>query len=259
MALVTRCPSCNSLFYLTITELQARDGKVQCGQCMQLFDAFAKLLTIPDSLTERSSLAAETAQINGSKEISRNELMPLASNRRDQGNSSSYEADLLNGQTLRRISQKWLFASLLMIVILAGQGIYFYRTELSIAAPGTKPLLEKYCMLFRCTIGLPRQVTLLSLESTDLRINPVHQTEVITLIATIRNHAPFPQELPALLLTLTDIDDRPLTSRILTAHDYVDKETSSNIFAANSEIDIKLYFDNSELNAMGYRLLLYYP
>lgn len=259
MALVTRCPGCNSLFYLTITELRARDGKVQCGQCMQLFDAFATLLTIPDSLTERASLAAETARANELKEISRNELMPLASSRRYQGKGSSYEADLLEGQTLRRTSQKWLLASLLMIVILAGQGIHFYRTELSIAAPGIKPLLEKYCMLFRCAIGLPKQIALLSLESTDLRINPVHQTEAVMLIATIRNHAPFPQELPALLLTLTDIDDRPLTSRILTAHDYVDKEIGSNIFAANSEIDIKLYFDNSELNAMGYRLLLYYP
>lgn len=263
MALVTRCPGCNSIFSLTITELQAHDGKVQCGQCTQLFNAFATLMVVPElSLLEQSPSAAEAseaAQVSESRKISRNELEAPAFDIQDPAKNLSYAVDLPDAQSLHKTSRKWLFASLFMLLILAGQSIYFYRTELAIAAPGFKPFLAKYCMLLQCTVGLPQHIALLSLESSDLRANPAPQTEVVTLIATIRNHAPFPQELPALLLTLTDINDRPLASRILTAHDYFDQESDSRVFAANSEIDIKLYFDNSALNATGYRLLLHYP
>ncbi|SDY23461.1 zinc-ribbon and DUF3426 domain-containing protein [Nitrosomonas sp. Nm58] len=259
MALVTRCPGCNSIFSLTIAELQAHDGKVQCGQCTQLFDALVMLITVPESLITKSPLEAKVTQANKSKLPSQNELTPSAFSIQDQEKEILAAVDQFDVQSARKTSRHWLFASLLMIFILTVQGIYFYRTELSIAIPGTRPFLENYCTLLQCTIKPPKHIALLSLESSDLQANPAHQPGILTLIATIRNHAPFPQELPALLLTFTDMDDQTLASRLLTAHDYLDKESDPQVFSANSEIDIKLYFDNSDLNAMGYRLLLLYP
>jgi predicted Zn finger-like uncharacterized protein len=48
MTMVTRCPSCNTVFRVTPPQLQARQGKVRCGRCMMVFDGFKELGTLPD-------------------------------------------------------------------------------------------------------------------------------------------------------------------------------------------------------------------
>jgi len=77
--------------------------------------------------------------------------------------------------------------------------------------------------------------------------------------ATIRNHAPFPQALPALQLSLLDAHDQLITSRIFTAQDYLlDQDKSLQFIEPYNEIEIRLDFDSSQLDALGYRLLLLY-
>lgn len=49
MSMVTRCPSCRTLFRVTPQQLQARDGWVRCGRCMTVFDGFATLAILPES------------------------------------------------------------------------------------------------------------------------------------------------------------------------------------------------------------------
>jgi predicted Zn finger-like uncharacterized protein len=48
MTMVTRCPSCATLFRVTPQQLQARGGQVRCGRCMRVFDGFNALATLPD-------------------------------------------------------------------------------------------------------------------------------------------------------------------------------------------------------------------
>lgn len=43
MSLLTRCPRCDTLFRVTPAQLQAREGKVRCGRCMNVFDGFQAL------------------------------------------------------------------------------------------------------------------------------------------------------------------------------------------------------------------------
>lgn len=54
MSMVTRCPSCNTLFRVTPRELQAQQGKVRCGRCMMVFDGFKGLATLPDQTPTES-------------------------------------------------------------------------------------------------------------------------------------------------------------------------------------------------------------
>ena len=65
--MVTRCPSCATLFRVTAQHLQAYHGQVRCGRCMTVFDAFKALATLPDQgapdLKPRS--AAESAAARG--------------------------------------------------------------------------------------------------------------------------------------------------------------------------------------------------
>jgi predicted Zn finger-like uncharacterized protein len=52
MAMVTRCPSCDTLFRVTPQQLQAQHGQVRCGRCMAVFDGFGALATLPDQRPE---------------------------------------------------------------------------------------------------------------------------------------------------------------------------------------------------------------
>jgi len=111
-----------------------------------------------------------------------------------------------------------------------------------------------------CEVNFPRHLHLLSLESSDLHISSSSDPDVVELSAIIRNHAPFPQALPALLLTLTDIDEKPLASRVFTAKDYLDYSTvDQSAFAGESEIHARCFLNTHQLNATGYKLELFYP
>lgn len=46
MSLLTRCTHCHTVFRLTAEQLQAHDGQVRCGRCMQVFNGLAAL--VPD-------------------------------------------------------------------------------------------------------------------------------------------------------------------------------------------------------------------
>lgn len=160
----------------------------------------------------------------------------------------------------RRISSPiWGFASLFLLVALAGQALYFYRAELSVIVPGAKPYLEQYCKLLGCTIPLLQNSELLNIESSEMQADTQH-SGIITLTATVRNYAPYPQIFPLFELTLTDPEDRPLASRIFNSDTYLEKNSNpSSVIAPDYEFNVRLYLDSGNLNAAGYRLFLFYP
>jgi len=47
VSMVTRCPSCNTVFHVTPQQLQAHHGDVRCGRCMMVFDGFKGLTVLP--------------------------------------------------------------------------------------------------------------------------------------------------------------------------------------------------------------------
>src|SRR5665647_947691 len=44
MSLITRCPTCETLFRVVPDQLRVSDGWVRCGQCDEIFDASLHLL-----------------------------------------------------------------------------------------------------------------------------------------------------------------------------------------------------------------------
>ena len=49
MSLVTRCPKCGTRFRVTPEQLEARQGKVRCGLCLNIFDGREPLVSAPDA------------------------------------------------------------------------------------------------------------------------------------------------------------------------------------------------------------------
>lgn len=268
MALVTLCPECSTTFRVTSKQLEAHSGDVRCGQCQHVFNSFATLITVeeseisdapkvsPPAFSETSTTVETRVGINDFDETS---IMQPDLSYFSEKNTAAYDDDFDSIPVKEKLNLRWAFANCVLMFLLIGQIVYLYRVDISVAAPATKRLLMSYCAVLNCTVPYPQDITLLSIESSGLYINPVHQDES-TMTATIRNYAPFPQVLPALKLSLTDMQGKSIASRIFYADDYLVKNAASKqSIEPNHEINIRIDYDSGELNATGYQLYLLYP
>lgn len=262
MSSTTQCPACNTRFRVSQEQLDTHQGLVRCGMCQAVFDATQFLHD--DAPSPQLDLPiVEDAPIVAAKPI-RSHAQESLIVRSKSVASIALEPDVEDnshaGETPeRKLRWPWLVGSLLLVLILLGQGIYSYRVELAAHMPGLKPALVAFCDPLDCTVPLPQQADLMSIESSDLEADPA-QASVIVFSATLRNRAPYAQAYPYLELTLTDLQDKPLARRIFQPQDYLSTEEQEKPGAQpGRDINIKLYLDTTDLRPSGYRLFLFYP
>jgi predicted Zn finger-like uncharacterized protein len=156
----------------------------------------------------------------------------------------------------------WGLLGILALAALAAQGVWRYRTELGVLWPATRPYLEVACEFAGCTLRLPRHADLFAIESSDLQRDPARE-DLIVLNAVLRNRAKFPQEFPALELTLTDEASSAVVRRVLKPADYLEPRGLARAEAeglgAGAEARLSVRFDASKARASGYQLYLFYP
>jgi predicted Zn finger-like uncharacterized protein len=298
MSSLTRCPACTTVFRVTAWQLEARQGFVRCGQCAKVFDARGSLVPeTRDAAPEREvdASAIEAAEIPGIAPAASDALpdragavdappdpasiaprdapaAPVASAQRVSAPErevvpAAEEApatvpfDFGPGHRARSrvATASWLLGILVLIAALAAQAAYWFRTELAVAYPGARPALASACRALGCDIPPPRDARLLSIESSELQVDR-NVAGLLTLNATLRNRAPFAQAHPAIELTLTDGDDRPLVRRVLAPAEYLGERWAREpLFAAASEHAVRLHIDATAVRPTGYRLLLFHP
>jgi predicted Zn finger-like uncharacterized protein len=259
MSMVTSCPACTTTFRVTPDQLKQRQGKVRCGKCSGVFDAFKSLATLADEplaeILDSTSTAVPPAQtaaganpLQGSLDIA-----PFPDSR-----ASAYVAA---GAGARRSPARalWWLAVALLVLLLSGQLAYAFRDRLAAAWPGSRPLLERMCGLADCTVAWPKRPDLLAIEASDLQADPA-RPNIIILTATLRNRGSIGVARPALELTLTNAQDQTLARRIFLPADYLPGAAdASGAMPAMAEVDVRLELDTAELKPAGYRLFLFYP
>lgn len=152
----------------------------------------------------------------------------------------------------------FVLVALLLILSFAGQIAHFYRAELAVTTPSLRPLLESACALLDCEIPLPRHVELISIEASDLQVDPAHGG-ALTLSATLKNRAAYAQAWPALEITLTDVQDNAVLRRVLLPSEYLPPKADPTLFPPNGEAAVRLWLEAKEITAAGYRLYVFYP
>ena len=152
----------------------------------------------------------------------------------------------------------WLIGALLLLASLGVQGMYFFRSDLAARYPEFKPLLQQFCGVLQCSVRLPANPDLLSIETSNLEANP-QQANLVALNAILRNRARLAQEYPQLELTLTDTQDRMIARRIFTPGEYAKGADLKRGMLPNEEVTVKLFLDLGDLKAAGYRVFLFYP
>ena len=152
----------------------------------------------------------------------------------------------------------WLAAaSILLVVVLAGQAIFFYRGELAARHPLARQWLNAACAHAGCTVPLPRAIKAILIEASDLQLVDPARPDRIQLTATLRNHAGHDAAYPALDLVLTNATDHTLARRIFLPADYLGSNRDPRTgLTANAELTVRLTLDTGNLGAAGFRLAL---
>ncbi|MFB0936789.1 MAG: DUF3426 domain-containing protein [Propionivibrio sp.] len=158
-------------------------------------------------------------------------------------------------------SSRWPFAlaAVLLALGLAGQASFHYRSELAVAFPGLQPLLLTFSQALDKPLPLPARAELVSIETSDLQTDTA-RGNLLVLNATLRNRAPYAQAYPSLELSLTDTQDVAIARRVFAPKEYLPaKQSSDQVFPANSDIPVRLWIEAKDISAAGYRLYIFYP
>jgi len=290
MSSTTLCPTCNTRFKVSQLQLDAHQGLVRCGRCQAVFNATDYLqddqpspqLDLPIGPEVIRQPAVETLPVPATRE----EIAPGLDERTGAGQEhtdrqvieqqeETEPAKLITGAqkitfadnpdalfsepVKKKSAGPWIAGCLLLIIVLLAQAAYYFRTEIAASQPALKTALLSYCNLLQCTVPLPQNADLMSIEASDLEADPA-QSGVIALNALLRNHAPHAQAYPQLELTLTDTQEKPLARRTFRPAEYLKPdEDEKQGLAANRELSVKLNLDTTDLKPSGYRLFLFYP
>jgi hypothetical protein len=144
---------------------------------------------------------------------------------------------------------------------LLAQYIIFERDRLAALFPWSKPGLTALCIPLSCVVQPVRQLDALVIDSSAF--NRV-KSGAYRLSFTVNNTARYPVAAPALELTLTDAQDKPLVRRVFSA---AEAGWTADVIQARSEWSdtLHLWLDAEAIDAdksahvAGYHLLVFYP
>lgn len=262
MSLITRCPQCNTAFRVQPLQLSAKGGSVRCGKCSTVFDGVSHLVTPeqprpperspqmglfdPGRAALRAAPAAAVAGPAAAPEAPEVPVVPF----------------LAEPPPRRRYTAAWGVLACAAFLLLAGQAVHHFRTEIAVLLPQARPYLAAACARLGCEVGLPRRPELMSIESSELQAD-ARREAVIVLSAVLRNRAPFVQAYPALELTLTDAAENPVARRVLLPADYLLERPGDGALPrgvpAGGEVVLRVPLDTRLVSATGYRLYLFFP
>jgi hypothetical protein len=151
--------------------------------------------------------------------------------------------------------------SLLLALLAVAQLMVIFRSDVMVNWPAARPVLLHLCQAFGCRLEWPTQPDQLAVIGSELQ--SIAGTDVLELTAVIRNRAAFTQALPALEVTLSDTQNRPVARKVFSPADYLAAagEPSSRIdegLAAGADMTIRLLFEARGLQAAGFLVYPFY-
>jgi predicted Zn finger-like uncharacterized protein len=219
----------------------------------------APIRFVNDTRIEPTSAAANRASSVHEDEIRIEPENALLAN---NAQADSQAALLIDNALINppRPSSAWIWMALLLLLVLAAQAIYFFRSEIVQRFPDARPALVAACDFLKCTVPWGRVDGAVRVDQYDL-IEPPGRPGKMLLTATLVNRGATKQDFPNIELKLTDTSETVLSSRILTPPDYLGRTPSSQEgINPNAELYINLNLELAgKTPASGFSLRPFYP
>lgn len=265
----TLCPACGTTFALTPSQLKARRGLVRCGRCTEVFRGDRHLVGVSPSdwealksdTPERKTKSKQKKKTPRQKETATKQVK-LARRSDDDSDSSLHEefvspdvAQLLGAKRrLRVVPVVWLISTIALVVLLAGQVVYFYPTELARYAR-LAPLVTRVCASLGCEVKAKQDVRLIELLRTTVAPHP-KQEKALRLRAALVNRADFPQPFPLMEVTLTNRTGAVVARRTFSSTEYLRSTNVGDSMIPNVVVDSLLDITSPDPNPGGYEIRL---
>ena len=147
--------------------------------------------------------------------------------------------------------------SVVMVATLIAQIAEQERDRLAASIPELRPAIVALCDALGCKVAPFRQIEAIVIDTSAFV--PV-RGEVYRLNVTLKNKARFDVAVPALELTLTDLQDQTLLRKVFTA---ADLGSQAGTIAAGAElaaiVPVSVKADTLPQPIRGYRVLAFYP
>lgn len=292
MSSITNCPVCQTQFVVTDEQLSQYNGKVRCGNCLNVFDATVQIIELEETQTETDlnalnetisyDVALEpTLQDNHGNESDINEIFTHQDIDLESTEAKSIKTkknlnfippsqpsnfdDLADKSKLKpkkifKRSHIWLMVllSLILLFVAIAQSVYFLRNDIAIYYPKTKPYLVQICEKLACSIDLTKKIEFIVIDDSDIQEDAVY-AGLMHLSSTLINQASFQQAYPNLELTLTDTEDKPKLRRFFKPIEYLPAHTNiAKGLAPGEEFKIKLAMTTHGETVAGYRVFVTY-
>ena len=267
----TQCPACLTTFQVTPAQLAARGGVVRCGICSAIFHAEQRLPQAPPKTgREAATPTREEAASSGTSQRRRTDKNRRATSRRRRDKIKPAPAPFIEEtdfpivtelRTPARSRSRWRAvlwgsADVLLLLLLAGQFVYFYRDDLA-KNPSWRPLVTEFCGYSHCQLRPLRDIAAIELLQTTIAPHPQYEN-ALRIRATLVNRADFPQDYPWMEVSLTDNGGRVLARRTFTPAQYL-PTSAAGTMSPNVVAPTLLDVTNPDNKAVGYEIRLVTP
>lgn len=248
MSLVVTCLNCGTVFTMVHEQLEASDGRVRCGHCMEVFDAGAQLTQLSDLDNEHmADRGSNGRSAHLQQDIAHTHLSFVQQAQKDRFWSTPFMRVVL------------VFVTVLLCTFLALQLVHKESERLTRLTPSLSPIVQKVCSVWPCPASSRRQIDSWLIENSSFQ---KEGAGMFRLTATLKNTSQLTLLVPQLELSLLDPSDALLVRHVITPdtgnpinllggaeqsyHWLITPQTNPNVRLSMKDI-------------VGYRLVLFYP
>jgi predicted Zn finger-like uncharacterized protein len=239
---ITHCPQCETAFKVSPQQLELAKGWVRCGRCAHVFEAALHFETPPDipepplpSADAPSLFRAAMAPAVAASEVKPSSVVAKPTENPDAA-----------------LPVTWLIGAGVLVLTLLMQFIVAQRNWLAAEEPALRPMLSALCT---CEVTWPREPEAVLIESSSFTENPQGGYTVQLRLKNTQHHA---VAMPALELSLTDLQDQVLVRRVFTANELSGKDHVQALRDVRSTLNFDLD-DKVSQRVIGFRAFVFYP
>jgi len=274
-----RCPSCQSVFFVSAAQGKVANNLVRCGRCGHLFSVLENLsdslpepeviVTPPEPEIEVESESVADAAASASMPVEPDETedcAPETLDGLDEPRASEFDLsnlstslpddfDLESSAAENTGFGRRLGLGLLIVVFalvgLAGQTLYFGLPALS-QELAYRPLLQTLCDVLPCQLEVYSKPELVRVEQLLVRAHPDLEESLVVELVLI-NMASLEQPYPPLILRFDDLNGEQVAARRLFAKEYLPRSLRANkLMPVDKAVSIKLGILDPGERALSY-------
>jgi predicted Zn finger-like uncharacterized protein len=161
----------------------------------------------------------------------------------------------LDAEKQKRAKTGWLVATVALLVLLAGQVLYFNFDQWA-RTPSWRPVYQSLCSVFGCRLPHVQDVRSMSTRNLVVRSHPAIANALV-VDTLILNNSEFDQPFPDLALIFRDLNENVIASRQFTPAEYLAGEVAGqSSMPSKTPVHVALEILDPGQNAVSYAVQL---